>query len=525
MGEHPKSRAPQLARTDFESMTHEQLAALLHSANTAGASHLAAKLSKAASTISRIGSDLMEHVKGLEWQGEGGDSFRDWGGQTASATLHLGQYAEVASRWMETVSQAIAEAKAAMPDTSETARAKTDLADAHKTITALQQPGVHNDPDAQQAARTAHSDATAAQHRIDAARHEAVQQLRKLAQTYEYSAQQVNSVPPPTFSPPANHVKSQGWFDSPQHISVDSETPAGGSGTSVGRTTSVHSTGQHDNGQRVTGHLGTTAVGSRAPSEHASAVTHPLHPVAMGIDTVGTIHRAPDPTTAGPGTPLPASPRPEPPLVAQPPASPPLLGGGGRVSAPPSVSTPRVPSSSASSPSVTPGGTVAGRAPRVPRESGIIGGRPVSSGSGQPQNGIGRGTVIGREGVQGRTGVPGMQAAHGVSAGGPGTARGASAGRRLASETGGVIGSRQIQPNRSGGRPFTPGGSGLVRPSSGAVDPSRGSVAGRTQTPTTATRPSGSRKDRQQDERPDYLVEDESTWVRDDRRALPPVVD
>ena len=43
----------------------------------------------------------MEEVKGLEWGGKAGDAFRDWGGQTASSTLRLGQYAEAVSRWME----------------------------------------------------------------------------------------------------------------------------------------------------------------------------------------------------------------------------------------------------------------------------------------------------------------------------------------------------------------------------------------------------------------------------------------
>ncbi|MFI6208717.1 hypothetical protein ACIBAI_20305 [Streptomyces sp. NPDC051041] len=139
MAGQPKRRAPQLARTDFESMTHEQLAAMLDSATSEGAAQLATKLSKAASTITKIGDDLMTYTKGLEWQGEAGDAFRDWGGQTASATLRLGQYAEVASRWMATVAQAVAEAKAAMPDTSETTRAEEDLAEAKKTMAAAQQ--------------------------------------------------------------------------------------------------------------------------------------------------------------------------------------------------------------------------------------------------------------------------------------------------------------------------------------------------------------------------------------------------
>lgn len=53
MGEQPGPRQPKLARTDFESMTHEQLAALLDSASPESASHLATKLTKAASTITK----------------------------------------------------------------------------------------------------------------------------------------------------------------------------------------------------------------------------------------------------------------------------------------------------------------------------------------------------------------------------------------------------------------------------------------------------------------------------------------
>ncbi|MFD0456335.1 hypothetical protein ACFQ2H_10815 [Streptomyces violaceoruber] len=170
MGEQPGPRQPKLARTDFESMTHEQLAALLDSASPESASHLATKLTKAASTITKIGDDLMTHTKGLEWQGEAGDTFRDWGGQAASSTLRLGQYAEVASRWMATVAQAVVEAKAALPDTSETTQAKADLAAAKKTLAATQEPGARNDPDARKLAQTAQSDATTAQQRMEAAR-------------------------------------------------------------------------------------------------------------------------------------------------------------------------------------------------------------------------------------------------------------------------------------------------------------------------------------------------------------------
>ncbi|BFO15830.1 hypothetical protein SHKM778_22180 [Streptomyces sp. KM77-8] len=169
----------------------------------------------------------MTYTKGLEWQGEGGDAFRDWGGQSAAATLRLGQYAEVASRWMGTVAQAVAEAKAAMPATSETTLAKADLADARKNLAAAQDPGARNDPEARKLAQTAQSDATAAQQRMEAARAEAVQQLRKLAQTYEYSAQQVNSVQPPTFAPPADHLESKEWRRAGQAVAVSGSSSTG----------------------------------------------------------------------------------------------------------------------------------------------------------------------------------------------------------------------------------------------------------------------------------------------------------
>ncbi|GAA2893753.1 hypothetical protein [Streptomyces mexicanus] len=520
MGEQPKRRQPQLARTDFESMTHEQLAAMLESAGTAGASHLSTKLAKAASTITKIGDDLMQYVKGLEWQGEGGDAFRDWGGQTASATLRLGQYAEVASRWMATVSQAIAEAKSAMPDTSETTKAKADLAAAHKTIAAANEPGAHHDPDARKAAQTAQSDATAAQHRIEAARAEAIQQMRKLAQTYEYSAQQVNSVTPPTFSPPADNTGSDSWWrDGGEHLSV-----GGPSTERMGSDPAAHASGAHDVQARASTPTTAHTVSHRVGSHAASPTDQPAQRVSLDLDGTELLSRPSAPSPTIPTAPQTGVPHQELPVTGQPSLLPPAFSSGGPVGGNRYL-TPRLPSPSQAPQGAAPGGGVAGRAPRSPRESGIVGGRPVSSGSGRPQNSIGRGTVIGKESMQGRTGVPRGLTAQGPAAGGTGSAKGMASGRRLASESGGVVGSRQVQAGRTGGRPFTPGGSGLVRPASNSAAAPGRSVTGRAQTPAASTQSAGSRTEREKGQRPEYLVEDEETWVRGDRRSLPPVVD
>lgn len=515
MGEQSKNHEPRLARTDFESMTHEQLAALLDSANTAGASHLSSKLSKAASTITKIGDDLMTYVKGLEWQGEGGDAFRDWGGQTASSTLRLGQYAEVASRWMGTVSQAIAEAKAAMPDVSETTRAKTDLADAHKTINVAHQPGAHNDPDAQKLAATAKTDAAAAQHRIEAARAEAIQQMQKLAQTYEFSAQQVNGVSPPTFSPPAGQAGDDSWWvgDGKEHLSAGTTHTGGGT---------VGASGQDAGGSGSQSHAVSHKV-SVSPAEHLSSgsdSTRTRHaaPVALDIDSTGTLPRE-APSAAGPA-PAGAGPSHNAgPFLHQPTPSPATYARGGREFTQTPTARGQVTGRLPQSP-----GTVraTGNTPRVPRESGIVGGRQVAN-TGRPTGSIPRGTVIGKDSAQGRSPM-GRAMSPGSPSGGTGPSGSTSAGgRRLASETGGVVGGRPGQTGRGSARPFTSGGSGLVRSASNASDTTHGSSTGRA---LSSGRPSGTRKDQRRDgRRPDYLVEDEETWTRDSRPSLPPVVD
>lgn len=85
-----------------------------------------------------------------------------------------------------------------------------------------------------------------------------------------------------------------------------------------------------------------------------------------------------------------------------------------------------------------------------------------------------------------------------------------------------MVGGRPQQPGRTTGRPFTPGGTGLVR---GATtgDGSRGAgQAGR----GGAAAPQRARDPRRDEgERPDYLVEDEETWQQGSRRVVPPVID
>ncbi|MFI2368871.1 hypothetical protein [Streptomyces sp. NPDC018833] len=512
-------KKPQLRHTDFESMTHQQLVALVASASPAGASNLSTKLAQASSAITKIGEDLKEYVTGLPWHGEGGDAFREWGGQTASVTLRLGEYSKGASRWMEEVAQAIAEVKAAMPPVSETTRAQGDLRKAQEAYGVATDPANRNETDARGAAERAQSDAAAAQGRIDAARFEAVQRLRKLAQTYEFTAQQVNAVPPPTFPPPAMFMGKDEWWQPENVRALPGQDSFATGGAAMAGGTSA-------DGARASSHaeaIASSQPGGITPSADGSRLNPPTR---MEIDNVPVLPVAPPSSPAAPPVSPPPSGMPDP-RVLPPAPFPPAFGKGeikpSLPSAPPVTGRPgqygvRPPALPSQGPL---GPTAAGR---LPRDSGIIGGRPVPPSTTGPARGIPRGLVVGGEGTPTARGPMGHQPAMGA---GNGTSRpGAPGGRRYASEAGGIVGGNPQQAGRPGVRPITPGGSGPV-PGSSPRPGVPGAAAGRggAAAPPPASNPSAGHRDERGGGRPEYLAEDEETWKQNGRRIVPPVVE
>ncbi|WP_223828533.1 hypothetical protein [Streptomyces venezuelae] len=515
-------------------MTHEQLLALVESASPEGASQLAGKLGKAASTITKIGDDLMTYTKGLHWQGEGGDAFRTWGTQSASATLYLGQYSEVASRWMGVVAEAIAEAKASMPPASDTTQAKADLRAANKSVDAARK--AHNDPDAAKVTRDSKADAAAAQKRIEAAHAEAVQRMRKLAQTYQQSAQQVNGVTPPTFAPPASHAENPGEWVRPQNYETVPGSGSAHSGGAAASGPSIAGGGPGGDGPASGGGPGPVGGGPAPVGRHpvpggipennpvSTPPTAPPpspEPAAMGIDRV-TLPQAPHvpdgPPSSVPPTGRPEGTTPPAPGTAPPPFNPSPSNPG------PSAPLPNRPTPGVRPPAV-PGltGPTNGLGNRLPRDPGVIGGRPVPPNAGRPTPGIPRSNVFGGDHMQGRPSM-GMGTGAGLGAGGTGPARtGPVGGRRLTGEPGGTVGRQLSQPGRVGGRPFTPGGTGLVRGSTSG-EPSRPAAAGRPAPVPSNTRSNSSRDEDRRD-RPNYLAEEEETWQPNRRRIVPPVVE
>ncbi|MEU9939642.1 WXG100 family type VII secretion target [Streptomyces lavendulae] len=481
--------------TDFEAYSHEQLLAMIASLDSATVVARATQLQGAAIAIKGIGESLRKHqVKG--WEGVAADAFQQWVTRAGNATLRLADYSEEGSKWMTQAAQTMVEVKTNTPkyDTS----AAADLAAAHK---------FHNDPDSQQLGRAANS-------KLNGDRQEAIQQLTKLAQSYDLAATQMNKAEIPTFPPPPPEFEPRKEFGSSDLQRPGGASIGGGGGGGAFHGPSAPGTGTSSSGSGGVSN-GPIVPGTTMPPEVGAHPVPPLpdRPVDVGLDGVGVL---PDKTVPpSPGVPG---------EVGQSGTS----RGGSPVGMIPAVTVPPVgstplPKGELLGPKPVSGG-LGGKAGGVvglpPRDSGIVGGRPISSGS--PGAALPRGNVIGAEGTQGAGGRGvgggiggGVTGSHGPSGGS------SLVGRRLAMEPGGVVGGRQpvggSRPD-TGGQPFTQGGSGLVRgSSSGLVGSAMGHGGAGAHTP-------GNRPGRQGSTRPDYLAEDEETW-QGDRRVVPPVVD
>ncbi|MFJ6053168.1 WXG100 family type VII secretion target [Streptomyces sp. NPDC092307] len=484
--------------TDFEHFTHQQMRDMITSLDPTSVRARADQLASAAEKIKAIGEVLKRHVV-TGWEGEGADAFQEWVGRAGNATLRLSEYSAKGGEWMGKVVQTMTEAtKMVAVDSTAT-----------KNLAAAMEH--HNDPDA--AAVRAEAQTT-----LDADRREAIRLMTNLAQSYQQSSTEMDKAPIPTFPPPpkvllpatVDGTSDMARTGSSSGTASHAASPTSASSTHGGTAGSLDEPGW-DVGPRP-------QPDNTLPTTTLPAPVTPDRDVEVDLDTVGTLppSQTLPPVTTTPGSPLPTGPVGLTPGPVLPPVGFPPVGG----MKPPGLAGPGIgPYPGLGGPGMPPpGGKVLGTPGLPARDSGIMGGRPVNSTG--PSSGIPRGTVIG-EGAQ--TGRPmggggmghGGGGAHGIQGGLP-------AGRRLASEPGGVVGGRQAGAGGrpvSGGQPFTQGGSGLVRNGSGggAGMGAMGHAGAGTQTP-------GKRRDDQGGERPDYLAEDEETW-QGSRRVVPPVID
>ncbi|MFC7967852.1 hypothetical protein [Streptomyces cinereoruber] len=469
---------------EFEGKSLDALYAMIAAAKPEELSSSGTALAAAVPKILAIATDLRHYISRVEWEGEGGDAFRKWGAGMVSETLVLGDFTKVVSEEMKRAGQALTEAKAAVPKPAGMCFA---------------------DPEKEKA-------------RIEAEKgpklQEAIQQLQRLSSYYDATRERIAAERQPEFKPIESSVGV-----SEREYGTGGGTGSGtssGAGAGTGSAPAVHSsslrpaepgTGGTDRVTPLTPPSSTTPPSSPTPSP-----TTPLPPVAppdkavdTTLDSVTITPEAPTrpttqppvvqpPTTSGPGPVLPPL---APPLVPQ------TGPQGGQ-----QLGRPVVPGPTSTGPvGRGPGLTGPGPLGSGPRTEGITGGRQVPGRplAGQQPGRMPMGTVIGEEraasqlgrGAAGMYG-PGAGAVGGAPVGTPGTA-----GRRLATQPGGTVGSAAA--STTGGRAFTPGGTGLVRPPA-STDP-------------------GQEERREKRNRPDYLSEDEETWTSGQRQIVPPVID
>ncbi|MGW2681171.1 WXG100 family type VII secretion target [Streptomyces sp. NPDC001436] len=474
-----------MATTNFEGYSHEQLLAMIASLDPETVKARATQLAEAAKAIKEIGKSLKDH-KPSGWEGEAAHALEVWLRSAGNATLSLGDYSEAGSTWLTHAAQTMIEVKANTPKYD---RAAADDLAAARTA--------HNDPDAQQLAQTSHT-------KLTTDHQQAIQQLTKLAQSYEASATQLSKSQPPTFRPPPSEIAPKDRYG---NTYIDRSGGGPGSDGSTGSPANAALVAPGGNSRQPDGTVGAPRQNGH-PLPPSMVGTAPVYPpvtqepgVGVGLDHMATL-----PERASPDVPsLPVVPAPNasagsppsgpiPPLMGLPIGGSPSPGGG-------LPTTKQFP--------IAVGGE-GGSSALPPRDTGIVGGRTISTSG--PTAAIPHGTVIGGEGSHpGGRGMPGMM---GGGLGGPHGAPGNPAtGRRLATEPGGVVGGRQAA---AASQPFTQGGSGLVRnglSTGGAVG--HGSYG--SHVPNSHRRAQGS-------DRPDCLTEDEETW-QGNRRVVPPVID
>ncbi|MFJ6485330.1 MULTISPECIES: WXG100 family type VII secretion target [unclassified Streptomyces] len=479
--------------TSFEGFTHQQMRDMVAALDPASVQARADQLASAAKKIETIGEALKQHVV-TGWEGEGAATFQEWVGRAGNATLRLGEYSAKGGEWMGKVVQTMTEA---------TKMVAVDSTATKNLAAAIEH---HNDPDAAQVRKDA-------QATLDADHREAVRLMTNLAQSYQLSSDEMNKAEIPTFPPPPEK-----FMPTDLGGSADLERSGGGSGAVGSAGSSYPMTGP--GGSASLNEPGSvqgrpSQPDNTLPTTTAPAPVTPDRDVEVDLDTVGTLppSQTLPPVTTTPGGPLPTGPGVPPTGPFVPPMAIPPIGGG-KMPALPGIFGPGVPAPGTTGPL----GKVGGIQGLPPRDSGIMGGRPVTSTG--PGAGIPRGTVIG-EGAQAARPMGGGGMGHG-GGGAHGSSQGSFAGgRRLASEPGGVVGGRQtgaVGRPVVGGQPFTQGGSGLVRNGVGGAGMGpMGHAGAGTQTP-------GRQRNDQGGERPDYLAEDEETW-QGSRRVVPPVID
>ncbi|QKV92240.1 hypothetical protein HUT19_11190 [Streptomyces sp. NA02950] len=532
----------------FEGVSHAELYNMIATAKPSKLTEVGTALGDTYIPLHELADELDAHLKyaDVDWEGEAAQAYREWGQKLVKQTRLMAEYTLLVGTNMGVAGQGLYDAQAHVtpPKHADT-----------KGLSAEEKAAAHDD----------HQEALKAMDRLD--------------NYYETAHTDISGLDKPNFPLlPEQAGGGVGAGQSPSGGENSYAAAAGGGGGTVpsksfasaphssdgGGVTPISHPGVGSDGQVGSGVGAATAPPVTGTNIDSTTTAPPVDPIERpSLPTTPPVGPEQRTTGAGPFLPVPGPVVPGtgrglPPGTTRMPNVPPALRGGpkpsplrGPFGTPPGptgrpLTPPRIgPQDGITSLSRPPRGPVS-RLPKTPvvgEERPLMGRNPMGGGyhphhtgpTTPGPNGAGRrlaserGGMVDRPNGKGptngqrlpRTTVVGEERGMPVrgpvgtgshpATGGPHGPGGTGA-RRVSSEPGGVTGS----PRASGkGRSeFTPGGTGLVR---NAQTP--GTVPSR----AGAARP-GDRQD-QNGSRPDYLQEDEETWTGGRRDTVPPVID
>ncbi|MFJ5197979.1 hypothetical protein ACIQCQ_38935 [Streptomyces sp. NPDC088394] len=514
----PFGRSGTSGRTSFEGHELNAMIDLIENSSPEHLENAGEALLKARTAIKDAAKELGDFIRDVDWEGESGIAFRDWGKGLVAHATKLGDFAEAAGTQITVAGAGLASVRKSLPP--------RDSRLVRKSVDEIETPKrIEGNPE------------YAAAVKVEKDRQEAINQANRLASYYSVSEETLAAQEPPRFEKKLDVAMPKPLGQ----IEMGSEPGV----SSAGSETLGNSTPQGHSEHAATAGTGTQGVtGNRAAIEALGTAPAPDTSTSTEIDSVKS---PPAPVTVPDTPPAPPTANPTGPSTAP---NPPMANefvnpvtGGSRRSTPP-TGLPRAVGQPGRSGPTSSGPSTTGRTGVPVGRPAPIGGGPGSGTPGRPGGGGSQPPAAGRTSVTGgrptagsptstskspgpRTGraraimggtpqraAPGTDSTGGIRGVPRGTVIGAG-GTNAATRPGGrgtpsakgVVGTpRSAAGSGSGSRGFTAGGAGLVRGPAGRQDSN----------------------DEDQDggsARPDYLVEDRETWEAGRRGAAPPVIE
>lgn len=416
-------------KTDFENHRLNDMIDMVESANPEHLETAGKALWDARDAINDAAEELSGHIDNVDWEGDSGQAFRDWGSGLVTYAVNLASFAEVAGTQISAAATGLASVRSAMPPRD-------------TRLDTSQKPSDIPTP-----ARVAGNEDYTAAVKVEKDRQEAINQMNRLSSFYSVSEETLAAQEAPTFP------KAMPEVGVPRPQSASGGVGNGGGAQVSGGNGAAREAagGSHNSSSVESGHP--SSVDATPPLKHVDdSSTYPDRHVGTKIDGVGTLpsQEAVTPTASVP---------------------PSVTGtGGGNGGMVPPIATGGVPPvfRGPAGRTSTFGGASGSRAPisaqgRVGTPNGTAAGR---GGTGP----LGRANAAGQSGIRGSGPEAGRSPiARGVTGGTPRPISGTAGGRTSAAGSTGAARSNGVV----GGKPATAAAS----ESSGSKVP-RGTVVG-----------------------------------------------